>query len=394
MIRFRQLFLKTVICLLICFCSGTQAGVSLNGVLDVYAENRQQGIPNYITFDLLLASYSLIRHQAVEQAEKDIVQPNFRLLVDGLLTALNKEEKNNLVTQSNLSFLRILDALLKGEDVIVDDQLANRELTLVRNDSSLSPSPLWESIIDYSAFTPTGRYAEDQESSNYFQAFRYAGNTLFSFRPSKSTGVTETGAERMLQQAIQLTELINTDQELNRARASINSYLNWQFGYSDGLTLDEMTRFLDLDIPLSEILTFVEENNLKPTIIDGVIDKSLLEDGLTVADVRTGWRFIPSRTTPESQVFQTLVYDSVGIYKIKETNADQELPSTLALINGVSVKAFPRMMEYLSVLGSDAAQHNIESMNDNSYEGYEEAFKKQKVLSPIQPACLSVRQIC
>lgn len=83
------------------------------GLFDVYQENREQGIANLITPDLLLVSYSLLRQQLNQQTEAKVVIPAFTSLINGLRDKVS-DGKNDKVGKLGADYLNLLQALLNG----------------------------------------------------------------------------------------------------------------------------------------------------------------------------------------------------------------------------------------------------------------------------------------
>ena len=63
------------------------------GLFDLYQDNRTHGIPNLITPDLLLVSYSLIREQSASRTEKQQLVPLFQQMLTGVGTGLEARQE-------------------------------------------------------------------------------------------------------------------------------------------------------------------------------------------------------------------------------------------------------------------------------------------------------------
>src|SRR5260221_6033569 len=91
--------------------SGATAGRPL-GMFAVYEENRNQGIPNYITEDFLLLSYSMLVENAVTKSEESECYGQLQKLVSLLRTRIAAKAKPGEADLANLDFLAVADALL------------------------------------------------------------------------------------------------------------------------------------------------------------------------------------------------------------------------------------------------------------------------------------------
>jgi hypothetical protein len=84
-------------------------------------------------------------------------------------------------------------------------------------------------------------------------------------------------------------------------------------------------------------------------------------------------RFMGQRFTPDSHIFQNLVYDKVKWY----TGQDPK-PFTAVFANGAWFRGFPRGLDVMAVLGSDLAERILEEGRDTDFEGYEEHLLQLK----------------
>lgn len=340
------------------------------GLFDLYAENRTLGRPNYITADLVLLGYSLIRRASLIDLEDGTLRP---ALAD-FLTALRARLKpaDDPITQANRRWLALLGALLAGDPAGLEPPAA-AEYDLVRRAGDLADSPLWGRPIDYSQFRPRGRYAADAALGDYFRALRYAGAIPFLVQPSPATGTTPEGAAAMTAQALQIARLIAADPDLAAQRQRLDDRLAWQFGPPEDLTdADLLAVAGEAATPADlgpRLLARARAEHRQPRILDAVIDRGRLAPGQTAADALTGWRLLPARQQPVAAAFQRLVYDGTGDYQ----GPAGAHSFGLGRIDGRLVKAYPRLDEVLALLGSTAAAHALETAHETAFAGYPEA---------------------
>lgn len=357
----------------------TSTNNNVNSILGVYAENRDLGIPNYVTEDLLLASYGLIRKSTMTNYEVDVIYPSFNKFIEQLYQ-LNISTYTE-AGKANHDYLAVLHALLTGSTEVGhagNTLRAQQELNLVYQSAGISASPLWHYSVDYSQYKPRGKYVESKILEQYFRAYRYASSILFAAQASKSTGVTKALANRMSVQAKYLSRVISSIKPLNRTYHSIIKYFDWQFGQGKDISVDDIVKVLQKKSEnkslSNRILSYAKKHQLQPSVNDGIVNLQNLEKGLSIADVRSGFRLFPSRETSTAKIFQQFVYPNVNKYKA--TCKKCSLPFSATAINGVNVKGFPTANELMAVLGSQHAKANIANSNDTDYKGYKEAVKK------------------
>jgi hypothetical protein len=346
------------------------------GLFEVYENNRIQAIPNYITVDLILLAYSLIRDDTLTQTEQNRLLPLLQILIQGLR---EKNTEDDAIGKANQDFLAVLDALLQGADQPLrpaDPERAGAELKLVLEAKEPAPSPLWGMKIDYSQFQPRGHYTRSAPLERYFRVQRYAGTVLFAVKESQATGLSRELADRQTGQALRLAQSLQ-EPALKSVYEKLEGELAWAFGPSEDLRSEELLAVAkdhqELPALRQALLEFARSHDRQPRILAGIVDKSKLEEGITPRDVLTGWRLLPLRYSPEAAAFQHLVYDSVGVYQ--EDCPDCPPPFSLAVIDGKKVKGFPSAYELMALLGSRLARECLEQGRDTHYQGYTAAWQ-------------------
>ena len=342
---------------------------------ELYTDNSKQGIPNYITEDFLLLSYSLLRQKTVKSLEMQVLMPEFRKLLNSLSTKMADQDKD-AVTKANLEFIKILQALLEGKTSLEAADRSVKEFKLVLEADGIKQSPLWGHKMDYSRFAPRGAYTESKERKAYFRAMKYASGVFFAVKESEATGISKKMAGRMTDQAWQIVSLIQDDEELKKTYKSLNKHLKWRFGPADDLVMQDILAVAEKISPKQGqdfsqgLLEYAKKHERQPSILSGLVRRDALEKGLSPKDVLTGWRLLPQRRTPNAAAFQELVYDRVGEYL-----GDKE-PFSLTVIQGRPVKGFPLVSEIMALLGSDLAEKELESGDEQNFKGYAKAWTR------------------
>lgn len=345
---------------------------------DLYANNRHDKVPNYITSDFILLSYSLIRARTLKEVEGRQARP----LLAQLLGRLKKSQAvgDDKIGQANQRFLNVLETLLSGVYPAKAAKPVTDELGLILAARSMSRSPLWGLEIDYTQFQPRGRYTESPKTANYFRALRYAGAILFPIKESQATGVTGQMADQMTAQAIRFVQAIEGNKDIKDNYRRLNTLFEWMMGPADDLVNSDLAQNSasqakqTLAARRAALLDQARKQDRQPRIISARVNISALEKGVTVRDVMTGWRLLPQRYSPESAVFQQLVYDQVTDY-IDDCKTCAE-PFGIAIISGRKVKGFPSAYELMALLGSQAAKHYIADHRQNHFKGYVAASSK------------------
>jgi hypothetical protein len=362
------------------------------GMFGLYEQNRDKGIPNYITEDFILLAYGMVLNETVTEIEESLLYPEFKNLTDALIKKLNDMKPQDKIAAANLDYLNVLACLLSGADQPKEGESADGnavadELKKIRAAEGIALSELMKQQMDYSQFKVRGKYTRNESLSRYFQAMKYAGTVLFPILESKATGVTAEQADFLTQQAMAMVDLINKDNAVLNQMKKFEDLLAVLFGAPDDLSFKEydgeVSKYRKDNLPVAEVrkklLEYARKNNRQPSILSGLVNAAALEDGVSAKDVLTGWRLMPQRFTPDSAAFQQLVYNQVGVYK------GQKEAFSKVFINGQFVKGYPMGLELMTLLGSKEAGQILDASDERKYEGYEaaasQAGKKLKTSS-------------
>jgi hypothetical protein len=347
------------------------------GLFELYAQYRAEGRPSYVTADLILLGYSLVRRASLADLEDRTLRPAFGKLVADMRG--RQGDAQDPVTQANRRYLGLLAALLAGDPGGLDDTAA-AEYRLAATAAGIARSPLWGRTLDYSQLAPRGRYAEDEDLRRYFRAMRYAGSVTFLVQPSPATGASAEAAQRMTAQALQLARLISADPWLAEQRRRLDVLLDWQLGRAEDLTDTDLLAIADKDLAGPDLgarlLAHARTVQRQPRIVDAIVDRGRLAPGQSASDALTGWRLLPARYNPEAAAFQRLVFDATGDYR---GPADAS-PFGLGTVAGRRVKAYPLAAELLSLLGSRGAAEALQTAHETAFAGYPQASRAAAAL--------------
>src|SRR5439155_7876216 len=137
------------------------------------------------------------------------------------------------------------------------------------------------------------------------------------------TGISSDDSDFLTSQAMALASLIEKDREVAALYRALEGRFEWVFGPSEDLTVADLAHAAEEQRGASvrelraSLLGRARQEGRQPSIFSGIVDAGLLEKGVGVRDVLTGWRCLPQRFTPDSAAFQELVYDRVTGYRGK-----------------------------------------------------------------------------
>lgn len=325
----------------------------------LYQRNRSAGIPNFITEDYLLLSYSMLLENAITEFEQTISAMAYA----NLLEALSAPDAADLHS--------VLRSLLSGKKWLAEGakpETVRGELARVQSAEKIERSELARQQLDYSQFRVRGKYAASPELSRYFQALRYGSAILFPARASQATGISGEDADALARQALALRSGLQAPKAA-ALYASMEGALAWLFGPADDLTLADLSKIPQGASPKA-FRDAMAVSPRRPSILSVPMDVSLLEAGVTPTDAAQGWRLFPQRFSAESAAMQRLVYPEAGEY------LGSAPPPTAGMIAGKLRKAFPSSFEIMSLLGSASAGEWLTEKDARNFAGYDAAAKR------------------
>ena len=352
----------------------------------LYRNNRAAGIPNYITIDLPLVTYSLLRQHSIQSLETNEILP----LVEQMLSELNNtiEEKFSVVDVqgkdaayrnalvANQQYVLLLQSLLQGHALPQLTTESLEELDNIIAAAGVGHSSIWGRDVDYTQYKPRGHYTDTEETMGLFRVLRYAGSQTFCVISSAATGVSSAEQALQTHQIQQLTSMLRSNDKLAQLRKSLNASLEWQFGAADDLTDADIYRALsNADHWSAEeigdhLLRYAQENQRQPRIVDMLVNTALLEAGRSITDTVTGWRLLPSRYSVQGASQQALLFNRTYSY----TGDKATKPFGLGIVGGRQVKAFPTALEWIALLGEEDALASLDTASETAFEGYADAF--------------------
>ncbi len=351
-----------------------QKSPSFTGMFDLYQDNRAQGAGNFITTDFLLASYNLLLEKVAAKAEEQELLPRLQSLASTLQKQLVALPPHQPGRNCALGFISVVNSLAGTDGQLpadVADQV-RKELKLIADHSSVAVSPVSGIQEDYTQYLPRGRYTRSEALGRYFLASLYAGRIGFALKDSKATGVTPAMADEQTAAALLISRTIMEHEELSAAYQKLNRLLTVIAGEADDLSPAELLVFADgefeekasLAATRSRIVAAARTAGRLPRILGGIVDKTRLEQGVSLAEATLSFRLLGQRFTPDSAAIQGLVFDRVTTYQGKGN------PFTLAAIGGDAVRGFPTVFDLMAALGSAQSRRILAEGDETNFKGY------------------------
>ncbi|MGC9100170.1 MAG: DUF3160 domain-containing protein [Caldisericum sp.] len=397
-------------------------------------------LPKYITTDSILHFYHIFFEKTLIDFEKNIFTKYIKDLTDYFYNENLKRYSSisdptiKETAKRNLAFFGVAE-LLQDENFKVDESvkdIVSQELDLINAHEGFNYSKIFFYKEDYSQYVPRGHYTESEALKSYFKTLMWYGRITFLLNGSMliPEGKSDCGYSQGI--ISEYDSKIQTLQGLLIAYdflRSVDAQNKWSVmyeitsflvGFSDDITPYEyasvLNKFLTDNSKESDILSRFNKikealQTLKdPTIYSGLGDckmpmpypplsrediERLKETNLKLLKKTKGMRFLGQRFTLDSYLFSRIVSPFSGEYTGPKTELPtNELPFTYTWFDKYTtenrpftwaktimkreVRAFPRGLDLMALLGSDRAYEILKNEGDTNYSDYDNVFNELK----------------
>ncbi|MBZ9750454.1 DUF3160 domain-containing protein [Deinococcus sp. HMF7604] len=326
----------------------------------VYEATRYLNQPVFATTDSMLHVYHLVFDKLLRDLERESLSPALRRLTTLLVADARRQHAALKGTplegdaRRALAYLAVAAKLIDPATTPPAEvaSLVTAELKLIDAHAGRATSPIFaatELEEDYSQYVPRGHYTRSDALKRYFRTMMWLGRVNLRVQ---SAGETRTAAL--------LTNLLTNNAEAQKLWARLYDPTTLLIGASDDLnyrqyaaalkstTGGQVRRLADPAV----LKTFQAAlAKLPPPQVNSVFVEAKPGEGREVRERQTlGFRVMGQRFTLDGAAFQRLIYREVGTL---------EKP-----------REFPRGLDLLAALGSDAALNELRRTGEAGYANY------------------------
>jgi hypothetical protein len=370
-----------------------------DNIVEVYKLLNLLAIPVFITTDSALHLY----HIQFDGILSDVEERAFIQDTTGLTAALLARNEQLYAQRTgelkeaarrNVAYLSVAQRLIDPDHRIphLVAETVTSELAKIDRHAGFSRSEIFLYEEDYSQYVPRGHYTRSETLQRYFRAMMWYGRMAFLLKGGPGALVSEYDAKIQTLQAILLSSSLRDIRLANRTGLEVWDRLYRVTAFFAGLT-DDLTPYdylwaLDQvfgeDFSLSDLASEDKSVALKaeiallpsPRIYGGtgnvVLSGPITEDSLDeLLQATKGMRLIGQRFVPDSYMFQHLVFPEVG-----RLQGQPHVRPFTAGDGGVGgpVRAYPRGLDLMALLGSKEALRILIDEGDTEYEGFWQVF--------------------
>ena len=163
-------------------------GSSYPEFYEVYQDNSYEYIPSFVTVDSLMHTFHLYFSYLLKTTEKYYLADRLDELCDCMLDVSLQQVEMTEDTDwedaalRNVAFFNVAYMLI-SEDGYIEDMVADEaeaELELIQDASSMTESPIFGKLEDYSQYKPRGYYEGDDMMERYFRTMMWLGRMNFA----------------------------------------------------------------------------------------------------------------------------------------------------------------------------------------------------------------------
>jgi len=216
-------------------------------IYDLYRQAAAQGLPAFLTTDVVLHTTHIIFNYALQAVEMDylyeaLVTLTERMLSNTLGQIPATRGAIRLAVEKNAAYFAVAARLIDPQFHLPERvrKMAEAELSLIEAQNALTTSPLFYTQEDYSQYAPRGHYQRDEALRRYFQTMTWYGRMPFRLRTDEpAQGYRET------RQAILMTLILLDDPKALSAWKQIYESSHFLAGWADDLNFYDYSEILN-----------------------------------------------------------------------------------------------------------------------------------------------------
>ncbi|MFO7867357.1 MAG: DUF3160 domain-containing protein [Candidatus Aminicenantes bacterium] len=376
---------------------------NMDEIYDIYIQARERNQPLFITTDSMLHTAHIFFNYLLRILEMEKLYDLSRGLTDKMrtLSQIQYDEAEagpvKEAARLNIGFFSVPEKIFDpsfqagyGLEDLVEKESANisahpglrfRELlTYVKNPNPVKTPYAYE---DYSQYAPRGHYTRNEKFEKYFQVMMWYGRMDFKLKPGETEAAIRHGRHMTLQ-ALLAADALMRDPEALAMWETLYKPTVYFVGKTDDLHPSDYIELIREFFPEGGSVDKYGDNQKLETFIQKAaqLRQPRILSGAAVAgegdrrDATQGFRFMGQRFIPDSAMFQQLVFHTQdGKAVLKHTGSGE--PFTMEAVPGYGpVRAFPRGLDVMAVLGSERALRILEEEGDTEYTQYHAQIKK------------------
>jgi hypothetical protein len=348
---------------------------------DFYAGLRDERVPSVITLDVLFFLAHIALDRALADVDAYVLAPSMATMLhrmDVRLAAEGRSAGPDLVAPYVVARGVVAVALALAEPTYTAAPdiapMVAREKARVLAHAAIGVSPWLGTAIDYTAMSARGMAGRNEWRAGWFRALSWLQNASLALEGAGERNahvrVDIATARVHACAALLLARLIDegVDAEAANAWERIERESELVVGDTDDVTARDLAAAsarADLDLRKGDWLA-------------NVVRVDRVRHAVARGRVAASFRLLGLRSTPDTELLQSLSFPSVGPRKSPD-------PSTLLAVPGhpeppptarAGMRAIPSALDVAAWLGSGGARAALHDSGDDAYERYDEILDR------------------
>jgi len=387
-------------------------------VVQAYKDIKQMDLPVFVTSDSLLHLYHIQFDETLKRIEEKEFYPDLVQISEAMQQEFLKAYKSAPASAKpahlkGVAFFTVALKILKPDAAVPGPvkNIVGWELAHIDKHQGF-PGPvdaLANSVFtyeeDYSQYVPRGHYTQSETLKRYFKAMMWYGRMTMLIKGAKKFGGFEdalVSEQEAKNQTILAAAIAGLASNLKIGNAPLIEKWNriyavsaYYVGFSDDLTIyeyqDALRSIFGAGFKPSQLAqddTFLKlqakiASLRKPAIYSGTgqsgvnldleKDRQMTPEQLARTLAKTqGFRFMGQRYVPDSFILGQMVAPTIDVLTGSPSF------TTVCIPDVGCIRAFPRGLDVVAVLGSKRALTVLDNIGDSKYGRYQETFDKLK----------------
>ncbi len=328
-----------------------------------YDQAPYEGFPVFVTTDAAYHTWHLVFDKVLRDLEQNVLLPKLENLISGLLPIAQSLEVQLQGTPLEEDASRVVQLLQTaaaqlGIDAGPLGPLAQREAALIEAHGAVERSPITDSMVDYSLFTPRGHYTRNADLTRFFLAMSVLGQSAFCL-----PGTTDCRGVGPLRMGILASRVLASDAEMADLWRDVYEPTAFLVGLADDYTPFEVAA-------AAEGVASNWSSDPKAFASDDAVTKVaqalVATRPVQIDPEKASVRIMGVRFVLDSYVLDQLIYPNVG--------TEQE------------PRLIPSPLDLAAAFGSQFAYDVQDQAGETAFENYDAQLQRMQAAIADRPA--------
>lgn len=332
-----------------------KSDTSFEQPFNLYEQNSQEGVPNFITSDSILHVYHLMYDYIIRDVERERILYELRTFTEGafnksiaIYKGVSEPNVKNAALKNIAYFgiaMRLMGIDLPGGIPMEANRMIDNDVKKVKTRWNSGSSEIFPYYIDYKKYIAKGHYLRETDFNNYFLTMMWYANTPFMFDIYDSSTGSYRRMDEQIIMAVITTSGILGDENLKKLWEDIYNVTSALYGKAEDVNLYDMSDIIKVMYGKEIDFNKLWNNDMIQKVYELARQRYNLHSGETIAG-----RINLSNTNLKLQTQFRLMEQMYGI----DTDIYSNLTDSGQSLNNQE-RQFPKGLDVPSAFGSEEA---------------------------------------